>query len=182
VRQIRYSQSLLNFLNGYVNKNEKEVQSKRYKFTGGVIYLEDGLVATDRRLLVKVEIPDVPKEMKNKVYDIDDNLVTEDVDNMSILLSLNQSRPNSFNIDSDKWEERYNEVKKHKSKNVRNTIKLCDGLVVDTKYFNKIVNFCKRYDGWLLKFNEKSFSVKKGQAQAVGVNLNFYGDEGLYEL
>ena len=130
MRQIRYSQSLLNFLNGYVNKNEKEVQSKRYKFTGGVIYLEDGLVATDRRLLVKVEIPDVPKEMKNKVYDIDDNLVTDDVDNMSILLSLNQSRPNSFNVDGDKWEERYNEVKKHKSKNVRNTIKLCDGLVV----------------------------------------------------
>ena len=86
MRQIRYSQSLLNFLNSYVNKNEKEVESKRYKFTGGLIYLEDGIVATDRRILVKVEIPDVPKEMKNKVYDIDDNLLSEDIDNMSILL------------------------------------------------------------------------------------------------
>ena len=151
-------------------------------FTGGLIYLEDGLVATDRRLLVKVEIPDVPKEMKNKVYDIDDNLITDTVDSKSISSSLEQTRPNSFNINQEVWENRYNEVKKHKSKNVRNTIKLCDGLVVDVKHFNHVMNFCRRYDGWLLKFNEKSFSIKKGPAQIVGVNLNYYGDEGLYEL
>ncbi len=181
MKQIRHTRSLLNFLNGYTNKNEKEIESPKYKFTAGVIYLEDGLVATDRRLLLKVDIPDVPKEMKNKSYDTDDNLVSDDVDNMSLLLSLNQSRTNAFILDFNKWEERYNEIKKHKSKNVRNTVKLCDGLVVDAKHFNHFVNICKKYDAWLIKFNEKTFSLKKGQVQAVGVNHLFYGDEGLYE-
>lgn len=181
MKQIRHTRTLLNFLNGYTNKNENEIESSKYKFTAGVIYLEDGLVATNRRLLVKVDIPDVPKEMKNKSYDVEDNLVTENVDNMSLLLSLNQSRPNTFNLDPDRWEERYNEIKKHKSKHVRNTVKLCEGLVVDSKHFNHLYSLCKKYDAWLFKFNEKTFSLKKGQVQAVGVNYLFYGDEGLYE-
>lgn len=183
-----YTKTLLNTLYSFVNKNQEDIESGKFKYTEGIIYCENCLIGTDRRLLLKADIPDVPKDMKNKVYDNEENYITDiKTKDIEILFSVsNQTRTNSFVLNADKWDELYDKIKTKKRPKAyieqdrispTECVKLTDNLIVLTKDFNKFVKFCKKNNAKLIKYNDNSFAVKSNYMQLIGVNYIKYFEE-----
>lgn len=181
-----YTQKLLNTLWKFVNINVNK-KSPQYAFTQGIIYGENALFATDRKLLLKATIPDVPKELKGMVCDNEEQYLMDfkekDINTLETI--CNNTRTQTFILNIDIWKTLYDKIK-NKKPNKSYTedrispyecVKLTENLYVKTKDFNKVVKFCDNNNCRLIKFNNNSFSVTSDYLQLVGVNFNIFFDE-----
>lgn len=178
-----YTQKLLNTLWKFAN-TEVNPKSPQYGFTQGIIYAENALFATDRFLLLKATIPDVPKELKGKVCNANEDILTDWKETeIDVLENIcNQNRTNSFILNIDKWKERYDELKKRKIRIIENPsplecVKLADDFYVKIKDFNKVVKFCENNNCRLIKYNNKNYSVTSDYLQLTGINYDYHFDE-----
>lgn len=160
-----YTQKLLNLL---YNFSDKE----------GIMFLENFLIGTNHRIIVKADIPDVPKEKKGKICNADEEILS-DIDSeivAKIEKISNENRTKSFVIDFEKWNKIYETVKNKKRPKAYTelspdeSVVLTEGLIVKTKDFNKIVNFMEKLNAKLIKYNDDNFSIKSDYFQIIGVN------------
>lgn len=178
----KYSKTLVNYLQQFCGEGEKG----EYLFTNGVIYLADGLTATDRRIYVHYNVSGVPQSKLYGSY-IDDKLVSNNL-NFNPLLFTMKPTTGSITIDFGRWEKVYEKVKKYKrpksfgkSISPGECVKLCDGLYVLGKTFNKFVKICQKEDISLIRFNNNVLIAKNEDLTVAEVNyqnsINFDFDD-----
>ena len=184
-----YTQKLINLLWSFTNK-EVEKWPKRYYFTQGIINTDSSLFATDGKMILKANIPDVPDKLKGNVTDNNGNYIVEigqnEIDTLEKV--CRETRTKMFVLNTDKWKKVYEKVKNKKRPKTYKKIspvecvQLTDGFIVRAKDFNRFVGFCEKNDVRLVKFNEKTYSGVSNYMELVGVNCDyyFYDDEKDY--